>query len=143
MNAPTWSCFPLLNDSIRKYFRRLPTTTVWTGFRKYARRMREFSQHGTQDSVPGGFPGHTTLDRRRSLVSESENSSFVGNQEVVHFIHLVPFPRITSISLTFQSDLPATMITSTLTALPTLCPNTKRSDDRRRRFQNASRHKSE
>ena len=45
------------------------------------------------------------------------------NKSFISFIPFLLSPRITSISLTFEFDLPDTMIASTITALPTLCPD--------------------
>ena len=74
--------------------------------------------------VPGSFLGHTTLDHQRTLAPESEDSSFVGNQEVVYFIRpLVHFPQDHLYLSRIWIRPPKTMIASTLTALPTLCPD--------------------
>ena len=46
MRQPAACVFPSLNRSIRKFFRRFPTTLEWIRFRKYARRMRKLTEPG-------------------------------------------------------------------------------------------------
>ena len=114
-----------LNHSIRKSFKRLPTTTEWARFRKYARRMREFTQFGTS-----AIPASEVLS---VIQLWTTNEPLFTNMKILHlwevkewfipFIPLVLSPRTISVLLRFESDLPEAMVASMITALPTLCPN--------------------
>ena len=100
-------------------------TTESVRFRKYARRMRELRIHN--------YPDQPSLEVFSVMQLWTTNEPLLPNLDSLHlwgiqrlFIPFIPFllsPRITSIFLTFESDLPKTTIASTLTALPTLCPN--------------------
>jgi len=117
----------LLNYPIRKFFKRLPTTTEWARFRKYARRMRELNQYGVPD-----YPSPETLSVIRDytinepLLPNLKTLKLIGIEGCfIPFIPLFLSPRATVVLLVFRpgSNLPKAMLTSVITTLPTLCPN--------------------
>ena len=117
------SCF-LLNDSIRKAFRRLPTTIEWARFRKNARRMRELRGRGIFE-----FLSREVLS---ALQLHIINEPLLPNLKTLCFWKLLgpfsPFislflsPGITSITLVFGIDCPEAIVASTVSSLPKLCP---------------------
>ena len=114
-----------LNYPIRKSFKRLPTTTEWARFRKYARRIRELIQYSTQKTPP--------LEVFSVIQLGTINEHLFPNLEILesrrieeYFIPFIPLllsPRTTNIALGFESNVPEATIASTITTLPTLCPN--------------------
>jgi len=118
---------PSLPSSIvQKFFKRLPTTLEWARFRKYARRMRNLAENYDLITLsPDVFPalrvgtvGEPLLPNLRTL----SLWSIIG--ELIPFIPFFLSPRITAINIEFSGfDLPTPMVVSTLTILPTLCPN--------------------
>ena len=89
-------CLCLSNYPIRKSFKRLPTTTEWAHFRKYARRNDARAQTMGHSKLPvqGNFLGHPTLHRQRTLTPESENSHIEGSTRMICSVYpLVPFPQ--------------------------------------------------
>ena len=127
VSAPTTRIFSLLNYPTRKTFNRLPTTTEWARFRKYAQRMREFNQYGTP-----GYPSPETLSVIQNytinepLLPNLKTLELIGVEGwFIPFIPLFLSPTATFIFLVFRpgSDLPKDILTSTITTLPTLCPN--------------------
>ena len=128
VSTPT-TCFSLslLNGSIRKSFRRLPTTIEWARFRKYARRMRELREFDTQGALSEVLPAlqlhainEPLLPNLNSLDLWSVNGPFVP------FIPLVLPPRVTSVLLAFLSDVPRATVASVVSTVPTLCSKLQR-----------------
>ena len=117
------ACFPLLNDLIRKTFKRLPTATEWGRFQKYARRMQEVNEFGTL--------GFLSLEVLTSLQLHIVNEPLLPNLkslylwrvhgQFVPFIPLFVSPRTTSILLRFLPNAPKPMVASMLTTIPKLC----------------------
>ena len=87
--------------------------------------MRELSQRGALDALFSGVFSATRL----WTINEPllPNLKFLRlwaiNRSFIPFIPFLLSSRTISISLTFGSDLPNTMIASTVTALSVLCPN--------------------
>ena len=116
------SFFPFLKYPIRKSFKRLPTTTEWARFRKYARKIRELS---SQETLP--------LEVFSVIQLGTINEHLLPNLKTLalwrveeHFIPFIPLflsPGTTTIALRFGSGIPEAAIASTITTLPTLCPN--------------------
>ena len=119
-------CFPFLNDSVRKSFKRLPTTTEWGRFRKYARRMRVLTERGSLDAL--SWEVFSVLQPRtiNDLLLPNLNTLSLSRikESFIPFISLFLSPRIISIFLTFSvSDRLKPVVASIVTILPTLCPN--------------------
>ena len=122
--SATW-VFSFLDDSTRKSFRRLPTTTEWVRFRKYARRMQELRQRGTRDSPsPEVFSVIQLWTINEPLFPNLKTLDLWGiKASFIPFVPMFLSPRTTTIELTFLSNLPKAMVASTITTLPRLCPN--------------------
>ena len=115
-------CFPFLNDSVRKSFKRFPTTIEWDRFRKYARRMQKLEECGTLNVLS---PEVFSVMQPRTT-----NDPFLPNLNTLHlsmiegpfvpFISLFLSPRTTSILLHFKFTLSKATVTSAVTTLPTL-----------------------
>ena len=123
--SPSTMCFLLLlNDSVRKSFKRLPTTTERARFRKYARRMRELKEYST--------PNVLSLETLSALLPRTINEPLFPNLKTLYFRDVrgpfVPFIplflslRVTSIDLGFVTDVPKAMVASVVSSFPTLCP---------------------
>ena len=125
VSASTQCLFSLSNYSIRKSFKRLPTTTEWARFQKYARRMRELRQCST--------PVCPSLETLSAMQLYTINEPLLTNLKTLEmteiegwFIPFIPLflsPRTTSITLGFGFSLPKAMVTSVITTLPTLRPD--------------------
>jgi len=117
--------FPFFDDLTRQSFKRLPMTTEWTRFRKYARRMREFAQYAVQDPPsPEVLSDMQLYTINEPLFPNLKALSWEGIAgSCIPFIPLFLSPRTTSIDLSFSSDSPITMVASMVTTLPTLCPD--------------------
>ena len=109
--------------TIRKSFKRLPTVIEWARFRECAGRMRKLS----------GNPNFLSSETLPVLQLCTINEPLLPNLKTldlwgvsgrfVHFIPLFLSLRVTSISLKFVSGLPKATVASTVSTLPTLCPN--------------------
>ena len=114
----------LFDCFIRKSFRRLPTTTEWVRFRKYARRMRELGHSVTPDCPsPELFSVVQLFAIKEPLFPNLKTLHFLGI--LVHSIPFIPLflsQRTTSITLRFESNLSEATVASMITILPTLCP---------------------
>ena len=127
VSGPATRVFHFFNNSIRKSFKRLPTTTEWSRFRKYTRRMRELNE----DYAPK--PEDLPLETLSALKFCTTNEPLLPNLKtldlrVVHrlFVPFIPFflsPRVTSLSLGFLPNCPKTTVASTISNFPTLCPH--------------------
>ena len=94
----------------------------WTRFRKYARRMRELKRY----NPPGSLSSETfpTIRINEPFLPNLKTVVLTGIQGwFVPFIPLFLSPRITSITLGFEPDLPEATIASTITTLSALCSN--------------------
>ena len=86
--------FSSLNRSIRKSFRRPPTTLEWSRFRKHARRMRELEERGDLEVISPVFPVLQFLRHRRTHFPTSENPPVVVRRCRGYPGHpLAPFPQ--------------------------------------------------
>ena len=97
----------------------------WARFRKYARRMRELRQLFTSDSVsPETLSVMQTCTINEPLLPNLRTLDLMGIEGcLIPFIPLFLSPGITSIALKFGSNPSEAMIASTITTLPTLCPD--------------------
>ena len=116
----------LLNGSIRKSFRRLPTTIEWARFRKYARRMRELREHYALDVLP-------PMEVLPVLKFRTVDEPLLPSLKTLHlssvprpFVQFIPFllsPGVTSIFLAFAPDCPQAIVASVVSSFPTRCPD--------------------
>jgi len=97
----------------------------WIRFRKYARRMRELKRYNPPgSSSPETFSVIQFCTINEPLLPNLKTLVLTGIQGwFVPFVPLFLSPRITSITLGFESDLPEATIASTITTLSTLCSN--------------------
>jgi len=98
----------------------------WARFRKYARRMREFSQYrqsATRNSPsPEVFSAMQLCTINEPLFPNLKTLRWCGiGDSYIPFIPLFLSPGTTSIYLRFESNSP--MVALMITTLPTLCPN--------------------
>ena len=115
--------FLFLNDFVQKSFKRLPTTTEWGRFRKYARRIRKLNESGIfpalSSEVFSVLQSHTIDDPFLPNLNALSLSNIVGS--FIPFISLFLSPRITSIRLTFAgSNYSKATIAAMVASLPTL-----------------------
>ena len=87
--------------------------------------MRRFEEGGDLYLLPSEFLSVLQFRAFNELLLPNPKSLKLGGvtENSVSFIPVLLPPGITSIFLTFEFDLPKTMIASTVTALPTLCLN--------------------
>ena len=97
----------------------------WSRFRKYARRMRELVQYGFPDyPSPGTFSAIQLCTINEPLFPNLKTLKLTGIQGwFIPFISLFLSPRITFVTLGFESDLPEARIASMIATLSTLCCN--------------------
>ena len=99
----------------------------WARFRKYARRMREFSQYQytTRDlPSPEVFSAMQLCTISEPLFPNLKTLRWWGIEgSLIPFISLFLSPRTTTIDLRFKSNSPIGMVASIITTLPILCPN--------------------
>ena len=114
-----------LNYPTRKSFKRLPTTVEWARFRKYARRMRNLELAVASNPPSPEVFSAMQLYTVNELLFPNLKTLFLWGigRPFLPFIPLFLSPRTTSIYLSFEPDLPNTTISSTITILPTLCPD--------------------
>ena len=96
----------------------------WARFQKYARRMRMLGGDITLDSLSQKILSVIQLNTINEPLFPNLKTLYFWGIEEMH-IPFIPFflsPSTTSIALGFNS-LPETIIASTITILPTLCPN--------------------
>ena len=126
VSAPTIHIFSFLNHFVPKSLKRLPTILEWARFQKYARRMRNLTEHnalGVLSSEVFSFLQVGTINKPlfpnlRSLRLCSTAGQFIP------FIPLFLSPRTTAINIGFkQPDLPKAVVASVVATLPVLCPN--------------------
>ena len=120
------ACLPFLDVFVPKSFKRLPTTIEWSRFRKYARRVRTLRECGTLEEMSSEVFSVMQSRTINDLFLPNMNTLYLLGIEraFIPFISLFLSPRITSIFLLFSaSDHSNATIASTVTTLPTLCPN--------------------
>lgn len=115
----------LVNQQIRKTFKRTPTRAEWTDFRKYALRMRNLELVVSEDLGISDIllvqQSHTTNDSWLPRLQ-----AFACDCATEELIPLIPFslsPRTTDITIGFDEDAPAAVIVPMVMRLPTLCPD--------------------
>ena len=126
VSTPTTCVFPFLNNLIQKSFKRLPTTAEWSRLQKYARRMRELNDYGTlNDLSPEVFSVMQPHTINGLLLPNLNALYLVGiERRFIPFISSFLSPRITSVFFEFSGpNNYKSAIASTITTLPTLCPN--------------------
>ena len=125
VSAPTTHFYLSLNTSVRKTFKRLPTTPEWARFRKYARRMRQLRGLCILDDLSKEvFSVLQLCAINESLFPNMRSLNLWPAGKSISFVPLFLSPRITVISITcFGLNLPKPMIASMIAAFPTLCPN--------------------
>jgi hypothetical protein len=114
-----------LNYPTRKSFKRLPTAVEWARFKKYARRVREFTHLG--------IPEDPSLEVTLVMQLYAINELLLPNLKTLNlwgfegwFIPAIPLflsTRTTSVLLRFHLEVPKAAVASMITTLPTLCPN--------------------
>jgi len=117
--------FPFFNHPVRKSFKRLPTTTEWARFRKYARRMRELEEYGDPKTLPLEALSVLQLCNTNEPLLPNLKTLFLSGIHglLIPFIPLFLSLRVTSISLAFSPSIPKAMVISVVTTVRTLCPN--------------------
>lgn len=120
--------FSATNHQIRQSFKRIPTKAEWTNFRKYALRMRVLELDLSEDVA--------TSNTLLMLQTRTANDPLLPGLKTFHctnatgeFIPFMPCflsPTTTEIDIKFDEDTPTVVIGSTITRLPTLCPNLQR-----------------
>lgn len=114
-----YAFFRSLNYPIRKFFKRLPTTT------EYARRIRELGDRNLQKFPPLEVFSVIQLGAiNEHLFPNLKTLELWGIDEhfCIPFIPLFLSPRTTTVALRFLFDIPEAAIISAITTLPTLCP---------------------
>ena len=103
----------------------MPTTTEWTRFKRYARRMRELKVKLSEEPVPSDtlsvlhlrtldeplLPNLKTLELKEAP------------SDVIPFIHLFLSHGTADIDIYFLTSPPPVLIASMIINLPKLCPN--------------------
>ena len=124
VSSPTTRVSSSFNYFIQKSFARLPTPPEWARFRKYARRMRTLWGLGALATL--SLEMFSVLQLR--AISEPLFPNLKAlilwtlTRESIPFFPLFLSPRITTISIFFDSCPPAT-VASIIADFPTLCPN--------------------
>lgn len=114
----------LLNYSIRKSFRRSPTTSEWTRFRKCTRRMRKLEEYTTLHLPPSQVL--SVLQLRASSESLLPNLRSLMLRLTVNFIPFIALflsPTTTILDLSFDEIDPPEVVAPIVTTFPKLCPN--------------------
>ena len=115
-----------LNYFIRKYFRRLPTTLELARFRKYAQRIREFTDSGTLNEVSSEvflvlqrFGFHEPL-----LPNLKSLDLWHAKETSIPFIPLFLSPATTYVDIRFEKPhLPKGLVASIIAIFSARCPN--------------------
>lgn len=102
----------------------MPTTSEWSRFKKYARRMKKLESNISEEPVP--------LDVLSTLQLRTLNETLLSNLKILELeeatADLIPFfplflsHRTTHIHINFIASPPAVMIASMIINLPKLCP---------------------
>ena len=126
VSGPIAEIFSSLNRSIRKSFRRPPTTPEWSRFRKYARRMRELEERGDLGVIsPEVLPVLQFYTINEPIFPHLKTLQLWFTP--VEFIPTIPLllsPSTTVIDISFFGFDPSkAMALSMVTTFPTLCPN--------------------
>ena len=124
VSPPTMCALSLVNYLIWKSFQRLPTTTEWARFLKYAQSMRSLYVRCDQHSEVLSVLQLCAVDKplfpnleRIQLCSPTRDS--------ISSTPLFLSPRTTDINVTFNTSgtLPKAMVASMITTFPSLRPN--------------------
>ena len=120
--------FPVLNYSIRKSFKRIPTKAEWAHSRKHARRMRKLKVDTSTDPVTSDI----ILGLQLRIVDDPwlpRLKTFKCGEATEAFIPFIPSflsPKTTRIKIGFAESYPAVVVASIIGRFSTLCPNLER-----------------
>ena len=115
-----------LNYFTRKYFKRLPTSQELARFRKYAGRMRDFSDTGSLDDLsPEVFLVLQRFSFNEPLLPNLKTLQlWSATVDFAPFILLFISPGTSRINIIFETyNLSIALIASVITIFPARCPN--------------------
>lgn len=124
VSLSTTPYFLLLNGLNGKAFKRMPTTSEWIRFKKYARRMRELELDISGEPI--------TSDTLSTLQLRTLNEPLLPNiktlringatADTISFVPMFLAHRTTDIEIQFAASPPPVMVASMIINLPKLCP---------------------